>query len=49
MPPANKLFRPLGKKGEHLVDQPRRLGAAEPAGANQISDELLKLRHRQKV
>src|SRR6266446_281532 len=52
MAAAHELLRPLVEKRQHLVDQPRRLAAAQPRRANQIGYEVLelaRLRHGGKI
>src|SRR6267143_1066334 len=52
MAAAHELLGPLVEKRQHLVDQPRRLAAAQPRRANQIGYEVLelaRLRHGGKI
>src|SRR6516162_3744437 len=43
MAPGHELFRPLVEKCQHLIDEPGRLGMAQPRRAHQIGDEVCEL------
>src|ERR1700730_15006642 len=44
MAAAHELLRPLVEERQHYVDQPNRLGPAQPRRAHQIGDEIREFR-----